>query len=74
MTTNPYSNGNGHLNEADIHNGFIHQLEEPVQIKGFAVTYFVLQRQVVQMGTYFSLKPTVMTPRLITTANLPLRS
>lgn len=32
MTINPYSNGNGHLDEADIHNGFAHQLEEPVQI------------------------------------------
>lgn len=34
------------------------------------VTGFVLQRQVTQMGTYFSLEPTVMTPCLITAANL----
>jgi hypothetical protein len=34
------------------------------------VTDFVLQRQVTQMGTTFSLEPTVMTPRLITAANL----
>lgn len=27
------------LDEADIHHGFVHPLEEPVQIKGFAVTY-----------------------------------
>lgn len=26
------------LDEADIHHGFVHPLEEPVQIKGFAVT------------------------------------
>ncbi|HUM67590.1 MAG TPA: hypothetical protein PLK31_01925 [Chloroflexota bacterium] len=38
------------------------------------ITGFVLHRQVVQMGTYFSLKPTVMTPRLVTAANLSLRS
>jgi PRTRC genetic system ThiF family protein len=34
------------------------------------VTDFVLHRQVKQMGTYFSVTPTVMTPRLITVANL----
>jgi hypothetical protein len=34
------------------------------------VTGFVLQRQVTQMGTYFSLEPTVMTPRLITATNV----
>ncbi len=34
------------------------------------VTDFVLLRQVTQMGTYFNLEPTVMTPRLITAANL----
>jgi len=34
------------------------------------VTDFVLHRQVQQLGTYFSLEPTVMTPRLITAANL----
>jgi PRTRC genetic system ThiF family protein len=34
------------------------------------VTGFVLQRQVTQMGTTFSLEPTVMTPRLITAKNL----
>ena len=34
------------------------------------VTAFVLQRQVTQMGTYFNLDPTVMTPRLITRAAL----
>jgi hypothetical protein len=34
------------------------------------VTDFVLQRQVTQMGTYFSLEPTVMTPQLITAKNL----
>ena len=34
------------------------------------VTAFVLQRQVTQMGTYFNLEPTVMTPCLITAANL----
>ena len=39
MTTNPYANGNEHLAEAEIPNRFIHQLEEPVQIKGFSVTY-----------------------------------
>jgi hypothetical protein len=39
MTNSPYSNGNGHLDEEDNHNGFVHQLEEPVQIKGFSVTY-----------------------------------
>lgn len=39
MTTDPYSNGNGHLAEASIHDGLTHQLEEPVQLKGFSVTY-----------------------------------
>jgi PRTRC genetic system ThiF family protein len=34
------------------------------------VTAFVLQRQVTQMATYFSLEPTVMTPQLITAKNL----
>ncbi|MCB0009896.1 MAG: hypothetical protein KDE04_25700, partial [Anaerolineales bacterium] len=34
------------------------------------VTAFVLQRQVTQLGTYFNLDPTVMTPRLITRAAL----
>jgi len=34
------------------------------------VTGFVLLRQVTQMGTYFNLEPSVMTPRLITAANL----
>lgn len=34
------------------------------------VTDFVLLQQVTQMGTYFNLEPTVMTPRLITAANL----
>jgi PRTRC genetic system ThiF family protein len=34
------------------------------------VTGFVLQRQVTQMGTYFNLEPTVMTPQLITAKNL----
>jgi len=34
------------------------------------VTGFVLQRQVTQMGTYFSLEPTVMTPRLIIATNV----
>jgi PRTRC genetic system ThiF family protein len=34
------------------------------------VTEFVLHRQVTQMGTTFNLQPTVMTPRLITAANL----
>ena len=32
MTTDPYSNGNGHLAEASIHDGLTHQLEEPVQL------------------------------------------
>jgi hypothetical protein len=47
MTSDLYSNGNGHistllsasLDEANTHNGFSHQLEEPAQIKVFAVTY-----------------------------------
>lgn len=34
------------------------------------VADFVLRRQVTQMGTTFSLAPTVMAPRLITAANL----
>lgn len=63
MTTNPYSNGNGHtstllsasLDEADIHNGFAHQLEEPVQIKGFAVTY----DRKFNLGNFQSLNPAI---------------
>jgi PRTRC genetic system ThiF family protein len=34
------------------------------------VTGFVLHRQVIQMGTYFSLEPTVMTPLFITATNV----
>jgi PRTRC genetic system ThiF family protein len=39
-------------------------------IAGQYVADFVLRRQVTQMGTTFSLSPTVMAPRLITAANL----
>ncbi len=47
MSTNPYAHGHGHtstllstsLVEADIHTGFVYELEEQVQIKGFSVTY-----------------------------------
>ena len=68
MTNNPYSTGNGHtstadyasalsasLDEADIHNGFAHQLEEPVQIKGFAVTY----DRKFNCGNFESLNPAI---------------
>jgi hypothetical protein len=68
MINNPYSNGNGHtsttdaasalsasLDEADIHNGFAHQLEEPVQIKGFAVTY----DRKFNLGNFESLNPAI---------------
>jgi hypothetical protein len=39
MSTNPYANGNTPLDEADFHSEFVHQLEEPVHMKGFSVTY-----------------------------------
>jgi hypothetical protein len=55
MTTNPYANGNGHLYEADNHNGFTHQLEEPVQIKGFSVTY----DRKFNLGNFESLNPAI---------------
>jgi hypothetical protein len=68
MINNPYANGNGHssttdaasalsasLDEADIHHGFAHQLEEPVQIKGFAVTY----DRKFNLGNFESLNPAI---------------
>lgn len=68
MTTKPYSNGNEHtsttdaasalsasLDEADIHSGFVHQLEEPVQIKGFSVTY----DRKFNLGNFESLAPAI---------------
>ncbi len=39
-------------------------------IAGQYVTTFVLQRQILQMGSYFSLEPTVMRPMLITKKNI----
>ena len=63
MTRNLYSNGNGHistllsasLDETDTHSSFIHRLEEPVQIKGFAVTY----DQKFNLGNSQSLAPAI---------------
>ena len=63
MSTHPYSNGNEHtstllsasLDEADIHDGFVHQLEEPVQIKGFSVTY----DRKFNLGNFESLAPAI---------------
>ena len=39
MSANFYTNGNGHADDAEMGDGFIHHLEEPVQMKGFSVTY-----------------------------------
>ena len=63
MTTSPYSNGNGHtstllsasLDEADIHDGLAHQLEESVQLKGFSVTY----DRKFNLGNFESLAPAI---------------
>ena len=63
MSTHPYSNGNEHtstllsasLDEADIHNGLAHQLEEPVQLKGFSVTY----DRKFNLGNFESLAPAI---------------
>lgn len=68
MTTHPYSNGNEHtsttdaasalsagLDEADIHDGLAHQLEEPVQLKGFSVTY----DRKFNLGNFESLAPAI---------------
>lgn len=39
-------------------------------IAGQYVTTFVLQQQILQMGSYFNLEPTVMQPMLITAGNI----
>lgn len=52
---NPYLNGNGHLVEADMHSELMHPLEEPVQIKGFSVTY----DRKFNLGNFESLNPAI---------------
>ena len=53
---------------ADVQSLMINRLAAAIAAQ--YVTAFVLQRQVTQMGTTFNLEPTVMTPCLITAANL----
>jgi hypothetical protein len=55
MTTIPTLNGNDHPAGAAIGNGFVRQIEEPVQIKGFAVTY----DRKFNCGNFESLNPAV---------------
>jgi hypothetical protein len=63
MTSNLYSNGNRYtatllsvsVDQADTHEGFSHQLEEPVPIKGFAVTY----DRKFNLGNFQSLAPVI---------------